>query len=141
MRVRRNYQEKVCLDCGKKFKPTTSNQRYCGGIKEKKGCSFQRRKLYEKRYKRTPIGMKIAMDYRRRTRFAKEGKRLKFRFQIFQKDNFTCQYCGRKAPNVELQIDHKYPKSKGGKDEIENYITACSECNLGKGDIILKEIL
>jgi len=65
--------------------------------------------------------------------------RLKLRFQVLQRDNFTCQYCGRKSPNVELQIDHKYPRSKGGLDKIENYITACWECNIGKGDAILNE--
>ena len=65
--------------------------------------------------------------------------RWRLRFEIFKRDNFTCQYCGRKAPEVELQIDHKHPKSKGGKDRIENYITACKECNMGKGDVLLKE--
>jgi len=70
----------------------------------------------------------------------KEGeRRLKLRFQIFQRDNFTCQYCGRESPECILEIDHRLPKSKGGKDNIDNYITSCRECNLGKGDIILKE--
>lgn len=68
-------------------------------------------------------------------------KRLKLRFQIFTRDNFTCQYCGRKSPKVILEIDHKYPKSKGGKDNIDNYITACGDCNRGKGDSILTEFL
>jgi len=64
-------------------------------------------------------------------------RRWKLRFEIFKRDNFTCQYCGRKAPNCELQIDHKIPSSKGGKNEENNYITACKECNLGKGDSLL----
>jgi len=63
----------------------------------------------------------------------------KLRFLIFQRDNFTCQYCGRKAPEVILETDHIYPKSKGGKNKIDNYITACRECNQGKGDILLKK--
>jgi len=66
-------------------------------------------------------------------------KRLKLRFRIFQRDNFTCQYCGRKPPEVELQIDHIYPRSKKGKSNPDNYITACKDCNLGKSDIILNE--
>ena len=78
-------------------------------------------------------------EWREKDRLYQKIKRLKLRFQIFQRDNFTCQYCGRKVPKVELQVDHKYPKSKGGLNKIENYITACKDCNLGKGDNILKE--
>ncbi len=72
--------------------------------------------------------------------FHKNGKhkRLKLRFDIFQRDNFTCQYCGRKVPEVILEIDHKYPKAKGGENKISNYVTACRDCNIGKRDTILK---
>jgi len=66
-------------------------------------------------------------------------RRLKLRFEIFERDNFTCQYCGRKAPNVVLNIDHIYPKSKGGLNKKNNYRTSCSECNIGKRDSILNE--
>lgn len=58
----------------------------------------------------------------------------KLRFQVLQRDNFTCQYCGRKAPEVILHVDHKQPKSKQGKFTIDNLITACAECNVGKGN-------
>ena len=56
------------------------------------------------------------------------------RWQILTRDNFTCQYCGRKAPDVELHIDHIIPKSKGGTNESENLVVACAECNIGKAD-------
>ncbi|MFZ2406825.1 MAG: HNH endonuclease [Methylobacter sp.] len=57
------------------------------------------------------------------------------RFEIFQRDNFTCQYCNKsKDDGASLQIDHKKPLSKGGTDSFENLITACSDCNLGKSD-------
>ena len=57
------------------------------------------------------------------------------------RDNFICQYCGRnvKEDKIKLQADHKIPRSKGGKDVFSNFITACEECNLGKGDILLLE--
>lgn len=55
------------------------------------------------------------------------------RFEVFKRDKFTCQYCGRKAPDVVLHVDHIEPKSKGGSDDLLNLITSCSECNLGKG--------
>jgi hypothetical protein len=55
------------------------------------------------------------------------------RFEIFQRDHHTCQYCGRKAPDVELQIEHLHPVAEGGTDDPSNLVTSCSECNSGKG--------
>lgn len=57
----------------------------------------------------------------------------KTRFQVLQRDNFTCQYCGRSAPNVSLEVDHVVPVAKGGTNDIENLVTSCWECNIGKG--------
>jgi len=55
------------------------------------------------------------------------------RFEVFKRDNFTCQYCGRSAPDVILHIDHISPVAGGGTAEIINLVTSCLECNLGKG--------
>jgi hypothetical protein len=54
------------------------------------------------------------------------------RFEVFKRDKFTCQYCGRSAPEVILEVDHIKPVSKGGKNDILNLITACRDCNRGK---------
>lgn len=54
------------------------------------------------------------------------------RFLVFKRDNFTCQYCGNKAPEVRLQVDHVVAKANGGQDDMENFITSCSTCNVGK---------
>lgn len=59
------------------------------------------------------------------------------RFEIFKRDNFTCKYCGRKVPDVVLEIDHVFPKSKGGEDSAENLITSCYDCNRGKSDKLI----
>lgn len=56
------------------------------------------------------------------------------RFEVFKRDSFTCQYCGRKAPDVVLELEHIEPVSKGGGDELLNLITSCWQCNSGKGD-------
>ncbi len=56
------------------------------------------------------------------------------RFEVFKRDSFTCQYCGRKAPDVLLEIDHIEPISKGGSNDILNLITSCKDCNSGKSD-------
>lgn len=56
------------------------------------------------------------------------------RFQVFERDNFTCQYCGRKSPEIILEIDHYVPVSKGGSNHFDNLKTSCRECNEGKSD-------
>ena len=56
------------------------------------------------------------------------------RFTVFRRDSYSCQYCGRRAPEFQLHVDHIVPWSRGGKTEIANLRTACSECNLGKSD-------
>lgn len=56
------------------------------------------------------------------------------RFEVLKRDKFTCQYCGGKAPDILLHVDHIYPHSKGGGDDILNLITSCEDCNLGKSD-------
>jgi len=55
------------------------------------------------------------------------------RFKILQRDKFTCQYCGAKAPAVALQIDHIIPVCRGGSRDPSNLRTACEDCNAGKG--------
>jgi len=59
------------------------------------------------------------------------------RFDIFRRDNFTCQYCGRKSPDVILELDHIFPRSLGGKDSFDNYKTSCFECNRGKSNKVI----
>ena len=57
----------------------------------------------------------------------------KTRFEVFKRDNFTCQYCGKMAPDVILEIDHIIPVSEGGDNELPNLVTSCRDCNRGKG--------
>lgn len=59
------------------------------------------------------------------------------RFEVFKRDAFACQYCGRMPPAVMLQVDHINPQSAGGCDEIDNLLTACADCNLGKSNVPL----
>lgn len=57
----------------------------------------------------------------------------KIRFEVFKRDGFTCQYCGRMAPDVVLEVDHINPVANGGENDIMNLVTSCQDCNRGKG--------
>jgi len=59
------------------------------------------------------------------------GKNLRFR--IFKRDGFACQYCGRTPPAAVLEVDHVIPRARGGEDYVDNLVTACVDCNRGKG--------
>lgn len=61
------------------------------------------------------------------------------RFDVFKRDDFTCQYCGRTVPEVVLECDHIIPKKEGGTDQNENLVTSCFDCNRGKGKNPLSE--
>lgn len=63
------------------------------------------------------------------------------RFEVFKRDQFTCQYCGRKSPDVVLEADHIVPVAGGGSDDVVNLTTSCWECNSGKSDKALHQIV
>ncbi len=53
------------------------------------------------------------------------------RREIFRRDGFACQYCGKHAP--ELTIDHVIPRHLGGQHVWSNVVAACPACNHRKG--------
>lgn len=60
------------------------------------------------------------------------------RFRVFQRDGFRCRYCGVSIESgTILHADHVVPESKGGPTTLENLVTACIDCNLGKSDRLL----
>ena len=63
---------------------------------------------------------------------------------LFLRDHKTCQYCGRKASELEdgeyLTRDHVIPESLGGKDSWTNVVTACRKCNNIKADSRLEDM-
>jgi len=61
------------------------------------------------------------------------------RFNVFLRDRFDCQYCGDPFPVHELTFDHVTPRSRGGQTLWTNVVTACSACNLAKGDKTTRE--
>ena len=61
------------------------------------------------------------------------------RFNVFLRDAFSCQYCGKKFSSKVLTFDHIVPRSQGGNASWKNVVTACAPCNLKKGNLTLKE--
>lgn len=104
-----------CKECTIEFTQKTPNQIFCN-----KECS---------------------REYFKKEHYKKYESLLRLRFEIFKRDNFQCQYCGRnpKEDKCKLVIDHIIPKSKRGLFIFENLTTSCEECNSGKSDILLEK--
>lgn len=62
------------------------------------------------------------------------------RKNIFLRDDYTCQYCGKRFDPKGLTCDHIVPKSRGGITEWTNIVTSCIRCNLRKGDKLPDEV-
>jgi 5-methylcytosine-specific restriction endonuclease McrA len=61
-------------------------------------------------------------------------QRVRFsRLNVYARDESTCQYCGRRLPRSELNLDHVLPRSRGGSTSWENVVCSCVACNLRKG--------
>lgn len=56
----------------------------------------------------------------------------RLRYEILRRDDHACRYCGDRAPDVKLTVDHVIPIALGGTDEPSNLVTACQPCNAGK---------
>lgn len=61
------------------------------------------------------------------------------RARIFERDNYTCQYCGERGK--KLECDHVYPVSRGGTHDDDNLKTACRSCNRNKRNKTVEEWL
>ncbi len=62
------------------------------------------------------------------------------RFNLFLRDEWTCQYCADDFSTHELTFDHVIPRSRGGRSEWENIVAACRECNTQKGNRMPHEV-
>jgi 5-methylcytosine-specific restriction endonuclease McrA len=62
------------------------------------------------------------------------------RFNVFTRDHFTCQYCGKQKKMAELTYDHMIPRKRGGRTVWDNIVTACKPCNSRKGSKTCDEV-
>ncbi len=56
------------------------------------------------------------------------------RWEVMERDEHRCVYCGADPDNAVLVIDHVLPAIDGGTNDIDNLVTSCQECNEGKAD-------
>jgi 5-methylcytosine-specific restriction endonuclease McrA len=61
------------------------------------------------------------------------------RRNLFERDAYTCQYCGRRPARSELSVDHVVPRSRGGATTWTNVLLACTDCNARKRDLLPRE--
>ena len=62
-------------------------------------------------------------------------KEVKFtRHNLFERDNNTCQYCGKHFDRRDLNLDHVIPRDKGGLTTWENIVCSCIPCNTHKAN-------
>lgn len=55
------------------------------------------------------------------------------RQNLFLRDKYQCQYCGKRPQLGDLNLDHVLPRARGGRDSWENLVTSCRPCNVRKG--------
>ncbi len=76
-----------------------------------------------------PKIIRVKSDARPRLKAVKLSKK-----NVFLRDEYICQYCGKNYPQSKLTIDHIIPRCRGGATTWENVVTACNFCNIKKGD-------
>lgn len=153
---KKSYNYKKCRYCGKSFNRKTVNQRYCNPwCKYRAKCRAANEHVKSNKSKapmitkvckycgslfNTKISCKIYCDPECQVKAMKIGHRITdsktvTRWEIFNRDNFTCQYCGRNVmeDKVKLEVDHVKPRIDNGLDNKDNLITACQQCNHEKG--------
>jgi len=88
---------------------------------------------YDHDIRSTSIVFKCPAVVRLLSAFKRHKKPVKFsRVNIFGRDHYKCQYCGKKGRLDDLTYDHVTPKSQGGKTVWNNIVTACYDCNSKK---------
>jgi len=138
------YLDYNCLNCGNIFKAYPSEKRkYCSescrSIYTKSGLIFLGKKLSEEHKKKLSIshmGINLGekhpnwkggirgIDYLERRRFRELLQK-----QIFERDDYTCQMCGIRG--VDLQVDHIQPWAEyvEMRFNINNCRTLCAKCH------------
>jgi 5-methylcytosine-specific restriction endonuclease McrA len=91
-------------------------------------------KEYENDLHSVSVVIKIPAVVRLLRSFRRHARPVKFsRVNIYARDHYRCQYCGKKANLSDLTYDHVVPRSQGGLTDWTNIVTCCYLCNRKKG--------
>ncbi len=65
---------------------------------------------------------------------SKNGKSKRASNFCWKRDRGRCFYCTKPLTWSEKTIDHVIPRSKGGSNQVWNFVISCEPCNSNKGD-------
>jgi 5-methylcytosine-specific restriction endonuclease McrA len=95
---------------------------------------------YDEDLRSPSVTWKMPAVVRLRRNVGDRKRAVKFsRMNVYQRDHFTCQYCAKKFRWGELTYDHLVPRSRGGRTNFLNIVTACKPCNAQKGNLTCDE--
>jgi len=90
-----------------------------------------------------PVPVQVRLNYYVRTRQIQKKPSILNNTNLFVRDNYTCQYCGRTKSELKehefLTRDHVIPRARGGTDAWTNVVTSCNKCNHKKDNKTLAE--
>jgi hypothetical protein len=81
----------------------------------------------------TPASI-IAVRGDNKSKYRKRSLNVGDNKDLYDRDRYTCAYCGHKFPGNKLSKDHIIPRVQGGKDTWTNLVTSCKPCNQKKAD-------
>ena len=91
-----------------------------------------------------PVPTSIVLKHFVKGRMVFRTKALLTQRNLFIRDQYTCQYCGRNKQQLRssefLTRDHVIPRHVGGRDIWENVVTCCNSCNNKKAYHLLEDI-
>jgi len=88
---------------------------------------------YEATVSSPSVTFQIPAVLRLHKAFSTHKSGVKFsRLNVYQRDGFRCCYCNKRFAAQDLTYDHVLPKSRGGKTNFVNIVSACHKDNLRK---------
>ena len=78
------------------------------------------------------LALPTVIRLRRTVRWEHRARVVFNKRNVLKRDGNRCQYCG--GSHREMTLDHVIPVSRGGRDDWDNVVVACGQCNRAKGN-------